>query len=335
MQEIKKINEDAYRAAILGELMKEKNIIKKSNDILELLLESYLEDFMFTREDLIDNKKKYIIIQLIDKYLSNNKTNYYLALTEILIFFFEKNSLIYLKDEALEEEPLDIFIDCNEFLSICIGYIKSYFYVFIKTHDQPKFKPEKIIKQINKYDEIKMVKLYIYKIIYNQYKKQINVFLNDNNKTKYRLDKYEGFGDFIKSEKEELLNEIKISDNDIYKGIYKKLDHYQKDGFKNEKTKKDISSNGNFNFDDFYMAAHNLILLKLKQKGFETDEIYLNFYNNVCELLFKKDGEEEDSNKLLILIQFLFEKEKYLESKKEYEINPEDIEVLLYGYRYC
>ena len=168
MQEIKKINEDTYHAAILEEIMKEKDIIKKSNDILQLLLESYLEDFMYTKDDLLNNEDKYVIIQLIDKYLSDNTTDYYLALSETLIYFFEKNSLIYLKDESLEKEPLDIFKDCNEFLAkfkknahkyhgksanitklFCIGYIKTYCYVFIKMHDQSKFKPEKIIKQIN------------------------------------------------------------------------------------------------------------------------------------------------------------------------------------------
>ena len=34
-------------------------------------------------------------------------------------------------------------------------------------------------------------------------------------------------------------------------------------------------------------------------------------------------------------MKFIFEKEKYLEIKKKYEINSEDIKTLLYGYRYC
>ncbi len=80
-----------------------------------------------------------------------------------------------------------------------------------------------------------------------------------------------------------------------------------------------------------FILLHILILSKLKQKDFEKNDIYTNFYNNVCEPLYK-NSEEED--KLSILIQFLFEKEKYLEIKKAYQINPEDIEVLLYGYRY-
>jgi len=72
------------------------------------------------------------------------------------------------------------------------------------------------------------------------------------------------------------------------------------------------------------MLAYNLIY------------IYINFHNNVCESLFKRDEEEEeDSNNLLILIQLFFEKEKYLEIKKKFKISSEDIEILLYGYRYC
>jgi len=187
-------------------------------------------------------------------------------------------------------------------------------------NDKSDFKPEKIIEQINKCDEIKMIKLYIYKIIYNQNKKQIKMFLNSNIQAKYKLDEYKGFKDFIKFKNEDpLIYENKMLDNDNYKDIFKRLDDYQKDGFKNKIKKEDISNYGIFNFDNFYMAAYYLILLKLKQKNFETDNIYINFYNNVCEPLFKRnkgdkrddeEDEDDDSNKLLILIQFLFEKEK-------------------------
>ena len=82
-----------------------------------------------------------------------------------------------------EKEPLNIFKECNKFLYklqnnkinegytyiiklFCLGYIKSYCYIFIKMHDKPEFKPDNIIKAINKCDKINMVKLYIYKIIF-------------------------------------------------------------------------------------------------------------------------------------------------------------------------
>ena len=291
LQEIKKIKEDSYRAAILGELMKEKDVIKISNDILQILLENYTdkENFEYTKDSLLDNEDKYIIIELINRYLSDDTKDYYLALSETILYFFEKNSLVYLEyilkeeEESLSDEPLDIFEECNEFLSqfkshatkyrgkpanitklFCIGYIKSFCYTFIKMHDKTDFDPEDIISKINECDEINMVKLYIYKIIYNISNKQMHVFLNDTTKSKYRLEEYDGFKDFINFENnEQLIYQNLISDNDNYKEIYKKLTEYQKDGYKNEITKEDIN-NGEINFDDFYIAAYNLVLLKLK-----------------------------------------------------------------------
>ena len=44
---------------------------------------------------------------------------------------------------------------------------------------------------------------------------------------------------------------------------------------------------------------------------------------------------KEEKSKLMVLFPFLFEKDKNLKIKKEHNINPEDIEVLLYGNRYC
>ena len=215
-----------------------------------------------------------------------------------------------------DEKPFGIFKECIQFLTkfkknalkfrgksvhitklFCIGYIKLYCHTFIKMHDKPKFSPEKIINQINKCKELKMVEIYIYKIKYNQNKKQINVFLNDTTKNKYKLDKYVGFKDFIKSNNEKPpipINEI--LENDNYKDIYKTLVDSQNDGFKKEITKEDISSDGKFIFDDFFLAASNLILYKLKEKDFETDDIYINFYKNVCRPLFKKEDEEEEDN---------------------------------------
>ena len=84
------------------------------------------------------------------------------------------------------------------------------------------------------------------------------------------------------------------------------------------------------------MEAYKLILSKLNNEDFENDNSYTNFYLNVCESLYKKDGDEVNkSNKLMTLMKYLFDKETYQEIKKEYSINSEDIDALLYGYRYC
>ena len=75
---------------------------------------------------------------------------------------------------------------------------------------------------------------------------------------------------------------------------------------------------------------------KLKNEDFENDNSYINFYPNVCEPLYKKDNDEDnENNKLIILMKILFDKDTYSKIKKEYSINLEDIDALLYGYRYC
>ena len=45
-----------------------------------------------------------------------------------------------------------------------------------------------------------MVKLYIYKIIFNKYNRQIDAFLNSIIINRYKLNTYIGFNDFIKPE---------------------------------------------------------------------------------------------------------------------------------------
>ena len=315
-KEIEKINDKDYCSSILEEIIKEKEIIK--------------------------------------------------ILSETLLYFFESNSLRYLKDfldegtfsikkdkkEDNEEGPLDIFKEYINFLNelidnkidegltyitqlFCIGYIKTFCYTFIKMHDDKEYNPDDVIKIINKYDKKNMVKLYIYKIIYNKNNKQINVFLNSNIKKKYKLNQYNEFNEFIKSEEIEKLEHFIYDDNKS--NTFKKLEEYGENHFENKINKDDISRIKK-NFDDFYMAANKLILSKLKYNKFENDDSYKNFFKNVCEPLYKKEGDDEDddndSNKLIKIMKYLFDKETYEDIKTDYEINSEDIDTLLYGYRY-
>ena len=69
---------------------------------------------------------------------------------ETLIFYFEKNTLIYLvKKKITRKKTMEIFKDNNEYLYekvekpvslpiiilFCVAYIKAYSYLFIKRHD--------------------------------------------------------------------------------------------------------------------------------------------------------------------------------------------------------
>ena len=261
-KEIYKVNNEKYRVKILEYLIKEREIIKKSNNILQILLKQYMktnEDFKKARKNILGGNDEYI--KVIENNLLDSQQDNYFSLTETLIYFFEKNSLIYFKNffcdskekkepHLMEKEPLDIFKECINFLEdlieknkkyeknnkyitklFCLGYIRIFCYIFIKMldADDAKFKdPEKIIEFLNKDKLInKMIRLYIYKILFNKYK--IDAFLNKNNILKYKLEEYEDFKKFLKFPDDEQINfGFETLDNENYERIYKVIENKKK-----------------------------------------------------------------------------------------------------------
>ena len=364
MKEIKKVNDINYRANILDIIIKEKEIIKKSNDILQIFLKSYFKGFKHTFKNLLEGKGKDIIVELLDRNLSDEKQEHFFTLSETLLYFFEKNSLIYLKEneKLLEKDPIDIFKECFKYLNedfqtskkyynqsihitkiFCLGYIKAFCYIFVKMHDKPKFEPKKIIEVIDKYNKdniVKMIVLYIYKIIYNKNNRQIDIFLKHDIKEKYKLSKYKNFKKFIKFKDEEKLNYgIEALDNDKYKSIFDIILKYKNDEYKTRIEESDINdiinsegdNDNKLKFDNFYLVTYNLILTGLNKKDF-SEENYTNFYTNICEPLFQNNSE---NGNLFELIQYIFNPKKFNEIKSAYNIDEKDIDAILYGFRYC
>ena len=170
-KEIKKVYNDNYRAKILEYLISEKEIIKKSNNIFQILLRQQIKvnkDFKKTKKNLLLSNDEYI--KIIEKNLLDSEQDNFLSLTETLLYFFEKNSIIFFnniyheskeeKDSFLmEKEPLDIFKDCTNFLQeimetnkkyernnkyitklFCLAYIKIFCQIFIKMFDDDEVK---------------------------------------------------------------------------------------------------------------------------------------------------------------------------------------------------
>ena len=94
-KEIRKVSNVDYRFEILKELLEENEMIKKSNEIFQLVLKEYLK-----KEDKFNGNKKKIlsgddmIIKLIESKLNNDNKNK-IVLEDTLLYLFEKNSLIY------------------------------------------------------------------------------------------------------------------------------------------------------------------------------------------------------------------------------------------------
>ena len=362
-KEIKKIPDINYRYKIFEKLLESDEMIKKSNDILQILLKNYVKkDKCKNNRNNILNSEEYIV-KLIDNKLKNN-----FVLSETLLYFFEKNSLNYLnniigtkkeivkenkKKESiiinLEDEPLDILKDCIELLNFyifepkklkselkeigklyCLGYIKSFMYTFIKGFDDDKYKskePNKIIDVINGDNSIyKMIRIYIYKMLYNYFK--IDIFVDKKMIEKYKLNDYKDFNSFIKIT--ELNNIYKIDyliktlNDDDYIDLYKLLEKYKKDDFKNKIKTNDF--NIEEGIDNFYVASYNFSLSNLQMENLDINK---NFYNNICEPLFKED------KILLKAIQLFYDPKKYKEIKNSFKINSKNIKALLFGLRYC
>ena len=356
-KEIKKINDIHYRTTILNKILEQKEMIKKSLDIFQIVLRKYLDKDEFKNN--IENMKNADdeIIQLIERNLKDN-----IILEETLLYLIEKNSINYYnnilnkktKQTNLEDEPLKILKDCIKFLDnypniqektyskqnvkefcklFCLGYIKTFCYIYIKMieeeHSKLK-KYEEIIKVFN-FDKpiCKMIRLYIYKIIYNKY--TIYFFNNDCNITKYKLKFLKDYNDLINirgvSNKIYKLDyTVKTLQNEDYGKFYKNLlNYYNKDKFSSAINIKHfkISESG---IDNFYIASYNLILANLLDKN---DEFNNNFFKNVCLSLFK------NNDLILRAIKLFYDPNKFNEIQKIYNINSLNLKPILFGYRFC
>ena len=290
-------------------------------------------------------------MNLIENKLNDNK-----VLDETLLYLFEKSSMNYYnfilnnpkKVVKLENEPLTILKDCIKFLDnyinkpeeiksqvkvfwklFSLGYIKTYCHIMFNNTNPKLDKTEKIIDAFNQENSIcKMIRYYIYKILYNNY--TIDNLKDEKNINKYGVKKLKEFEEFIKI-KELSSNKFKIDyriqtlkDNE-YQNFRKDIDYFENKKF----TIKIIPRNYNVKengIDNFYVVSYNSILANLLSK---TSEIRQKFYDNICIPLFKGNGF------ILNAIELFYNPKKFNEIKKLYNITSDFMKPILYGYRYC
>ena len=348
LKEFTKISDINYRSQIFEKILEKNQMIKKSNNIFQILLKIYLN-----KNEFKDNRLKILngddeILKLLEKKLENDDN---FVLKEALLYLFEKNSLIYLKpilnNQNIDGEPLEFLKDCIEFLNnyilkpekedsklkeicklFCLGYIKTYCYTFIKMLNAKKpncKEPLKIIEIINGKEPIyKMIRIYIYKILYYNYK--IDAFINEESINKYKLKEFKDFDAYIKEN--ELINiykidyKVKTLKDEYYDKSYEQIKKYILENFENEINKNDFNIE-EYGIDNFYMTSYNLILSDLKKADFVFN---IDFFNKICTPLL--------TELLLIAIKLFFDPKKYNEIKRNFGINQHNITPILYGYRY-
>ena len=357
-KEIKKVPDIDYRCKILEKLIMETALIKQSNDLFQILLRKYLaiNKFKDCRKSILNGEDN--VLKHIEKNLSNN-----LVLEETIIYLYEKNSLIYFqnilnskkdkeKDKVnFDDEPLEILIDCIDSLDnyynktekkkslpkmkeqsklFCLSYIKTYISQFIKMFKDknPKWNDsQKIIDIINGDNNIcKMIRIYIYKILY--YKFKVDFFFDEENIKEYKLEEYKDYNEFIQLE--ELSNlyqidyNIKTLKDTYFKDAHTAIEKFKKDNFK--KINLNNYDLDEYGIDNFFIETINTILLNTQLKNLN---LITNIFNNLCKPLFK------DKKKLMKAIELFYDPQKNQDIKTKYKINSNNNMPFLIGYRYC
>ena len=344
LKEISRISIINYRYKILEQLLEENEIIKKSNDIFQILLNDFLKMDKYKDNMINILNGNDIIIKLIENKLINNTT-----LNETIFYLFEKNALIYFnkiysnKNEALnlKEENFKILKECIDYLKkpskienknkelyklFCLSYIKIYIYNFIRMFNKDTNNYSRILEVFNGDNNIcKIIRNYIYKIFYNNY--NIDFIINNDYITKYRLNDYKDFNNLTQIKDWSNLYridwEVKTLEEDYYNDTYKVIEKYKKDEFKSNIKDFNIKQCG---IDNLYISSYNSTLINLQNAK---TYINKNFYEHICQPLFKED-------KILIkAIELFYYPKKFNDIKKKYNINSSNIKPLLFGYRYC
>jgi len=381
-KEIKKVPDIRYRAAIFQEVVKDAEVIINSNDIFQILLFPIVKpkkDIFSKSINEILKATDYDVAVIIENILSeteNRDYKIYNALNETLLYYFEKNSLIYFydishgketilfdnddddknkdnkdKDKKNEKKigPLKLFNKCVKYLLdynkeiekfegknknicklFCLGYIRAYCNKFIDLVDSESPNlgdASKIIKEINNSKDLtKNISFYVWKAIYNKNKKNIDIFINPEYISKYRLKEYNCFKSIEIKENPFSYERMNEQDKDLYEKFNETLEKYNEVQFKDvdlEEFKKNKAG-----IDLFYFSTSSFILSRLKQKQFINQPIYQNFFDNVCVPLFK------NNDKIFSAIKILFEPKKYDKLQKELGITSENLNIILHSYRY-
>ena len=374
-KETKKVPDVRYRAAIFQEVIKDAEVIINSNNILQILLFPIVKPKkdIFPKSILdILKATDYDVAVIIESILSqdeNREEKIYNALNETLLYYFEKNSLIYFNDlfrgkekilfendEEAEDKkpenitgPLKLFSKCIKYLLdynkgnakldgknknicklFCLGYIRAYCSTFIDLIDSgsPNLKDSsKIIKEINNSKGLsKIISFYVWKAIYNKNKKNIDIFIDLEYITKYKLKEFSCFKNVEIYENPFSYDLINPQDKDIYDKFNQTLEKYREKKF--EKVDLDEFKIDKIGIDIFCFSSNIFILSRLKQKQFINGPIYKNFFENVCTPLFK------NNDKIFSAIKLLYEPKKYSKLQVELGINSDNLNIILHSYRY-
>ena len=373
-KEIKKVPNVTYRTAIFQEIIKDPEVLIKSNNILQILLYPLVKP----KKDLfpkcimeILKATDYDIAVIMENVLkdedNNEKIN--IALSETLLYYFEKNSLMYFNDifngkhkivlDNDDEEdkkankamgPLKLFSNCIKYLNdyikknnkidglnknisklFCLGYIRAYCYKFTDLIYPGSPNLENSSKIINEINNSKaLVKIISYYVWKTIY-----------NKHKKNIDIFidSTYITNYKLKEYKCFQNIEINENPF---SYNYIHPQDKDIFEqfnktlekyNDKKFEEVNLEefkmDKFDIDIFYFSTSIFILSRLKQKHFINEN---PIYKNFYKNVCTPLFKNKD--KIFSAIKLLFNPEKYKKLESELNISPDNLNIILHSFRY-
>ena len=376
-KEIRKVADIGYRKTIFEYLIKDNEIIRISNEIFQLLLKKLIvptkDRFIKTINYILMDKGE--IGNIIENILKNENENNFITLSETLIYFFEKNSHIYLdnifKDKTktfLEKEPLDVFMETIKYLNdylnhkekikdknninmcklFCIAYIKTFCFTFVSMmNDNNNEFLDKNSKNSTIIESIKNIDINN-KISDKQLGRTIKLYIY---KIIYNLN-HRQFEVFLRGE---TILKFKIKDYE-----FKDFIDINENNFLNYKNRNTLKENKEY--ETFYE-----IIDKYKNNNFEKVDyqefdlkvgidIFFFTTSNLIYFYFNSDDSREkniylnfnknvlvplfkdynyDYNKISKALQLFYYNEKFDNIVKEFQLIKSDLKILLISYRYC
>ena len=372
-KETKKVPNVRYRAAIFQDVIKDAEILVNSNDILQILLRPLVNpDITIFPKSIksIEKSTDYDIVIIIENILENENEEIYNALSETLLYYFEKNSLMYFKNLFHNKEkiffdnkdenpivgPLKLFKDCIKFLNnynkensyknnsykesknknlnklFCIAYIKTYCYTFIDLFESnnPIFERQSQSNIIKEINNAKSLNQIISFYI-------LKLIYYKNN---------ENIDIFIDPE---FINKYKFNEYKCFQNINLSTNPFNYN-YNNQKNKEIyeqfcsvLEKYKDTNFEDIEIGDFNKIKTDIDIFYFSTYNLILSHLKKISFLdspIYKNFYKNvciplfKNKDKIFDAIKLLYDPQKFIKLTNEYELNKNNLSIFLHSYRY-
>ena len=267
--------------------------------------------------------------------------------TTLDIFESCLNTLEFIYRNSMEEEQHKQKINNELILKLyCIAYIKIYLFKcihFINSRNAEFsgfIEIIKIIKGNSNNNFRKMIKIYIFKIIFHILDRDFEKF-KDYKYQSHEITFIDEFKEYFSTKNKANLNYylIPIEKYEDYQIIERKFEDYKYNHFGDgvKEFRDYIETHG---IDDFYTISSNIIVSKLSIPNYTNDETYYSEYSSFVNNLFDNNLKLSQIKKQLF---FLFSNEAEFSNKvkpkiltkDQQKVDPNLFEILLYSMRIC